>query len=90
MARIKRHAGVLGLSSLLTVAPYDVPEWMPELLLQLVKHVNDPSPIQTTIKKTFAEFWRTHSDTWHIHRHKFTSDQLTDINQVISSPTYYA
>ncbi|KAJ1480245.1 hypothetical protein T484DRAFT_2814179 [Baffinella frigidus] len=41
----KRHAGVLGLAALVGAYPYDVPEWMPDVLVQLAGHVLDPSPI---------------------------------------------
>ena len=43
---IKRHAGVLGLSAFVQAYPYDVPEFMPQILMDLSNHVNDPQPIQ--------------------------------------------
>lgn len=45
-ALIKRHAGVLGLSALVEAYPYDVPDFMPQVLMDLSNHVNDPQPIQ--------------------------------------------
>ena len=41
-----RHAGVLGLCACILAYPYDVPDFMPELLMKLSEHVNDPQPIQ--------------------------------------------
>lgn len=41
-------------------APYDVPDWLPPVLLALAKHVNDPQPVGGSVKRTFGEFWRTH------------------------------
>ena len=43
---IQRHAGVLGLSAYVQAYPYDVPEHMPQILMDLSDHVNDPQPIQ--------------------------------------------
>ena len=43
---IQRHAGVLGLSAYVEAYPYDVPEFMPQILMDLSEHVNDPQPIQ--------------------------------------------
>lgn len=45
---VKRHAGVLGLSACILSSPYDVPTWMPQLLMDLSAHLNDPQPIEVT------------------------------------------
>jgi len=45
---IQRHAGVLGLCAYVQAYPYDVPELMPQVLMDLSSHVNDPQPIQVT------------------------------------------
>lgn len=49
-ALIKRHAGVLGLSAFVEAYPYDVPEFMPQILMDLSNHVNDPQPIQVSLQ----------------------------------------
>ena len=46
LALIHRHAGVLGLASCVQAFPYDVPSWMPQILLDLGDHLHDPHPIQ--------------------------------------------
>lgn len=46
---VKRHAGVLGLSACILSSPYDVPTWMPQLLMDLSAHLNDPQPIEVKI-----------------------------------------
>ena len=43
---IKRHAGVLGLSACVLAFPYDVPEFIPQILMGLSDHLGDPQPIQ--------------------------------------------
>ncbi|PVD25485.1 hypothetical protein C0Q70_13141 [Pomacea canaliculata] len=73
---IKRHAGVLGLSACVQAYPYDVPDFIPQVLMDLSVHVNDPQPIQRTVKKTLSDFRRTHHDNWHDHKQMFTDDQL--------------
>ena len=46
---IKRHAGILGLSACVTAFPYDVPKFIPEILMTLSSHVDDPQPIQVML-----------------------------------------
>lgn len=87
---IRRHGGVLGLCSLIESSPYGIAEWMPETLMKLAPFVNDPVPIKDTVKRTFAEFRRTHLDTWLFDQKKFTEEQLYAINELLISPTYYA
>ncbi len=43
---IKRHAGVLGLSACVQAFPYNVPEFIPQVLMDLSDHLDDPQPIQ--------------------------------------------
>ncbi|XP_061166090.1 proteasome activator complex subunit 4-like [Saccostrea echinata] len=89
-ALIKRRAGVLGLSALVEAYPYNVPEFMPQILMDLSIHVNDPQPIQMTVKKTLSNFRRTHHDNWHDHKQMFTDGQLVILTDILVSPTYYA
>jgi len=87
---IKRHAGVLGLSSLVQAFPYEIPKWLPEVLCSIALCINNPSPIHPTVKKTYADFKRTHQDTWHEDIQKFTEEQLSIITDLLISPSYYA
>ena len=52
---VKRHAGVLGLGACVLSSPYDVPTWMPQLLMNLSAHLNDPQPIE--VKFSFVGFF---------------------------------
>lgn len=45
---------------------------------------------KATIRKTFSDFRRTHSDTWHEDITKFTEDQLSLLSDMLISPSYYA
>jgi proteasome activator subunit 4 len=45
---------------------------------------------QATVRKTVAEFRRTHQDTWHRDRLAFSDDQLAVLSELLVSPNYYA
>uniref|UniRef100_A0AAY4C4F7 Proteasome activator subunit 4 n=1 Tax=Denticeps clupeoides TaxID=299321 RepID=A0AAY4C4F7_9TELE len=87
---VRRHAGVLGLSACILSSPYDVPAWMPQLLMNLSVHLNDTQPIEMTVKKTLSNFRRTHHDNWQEHKQQFTDDQLLVLTDLLVSPCYYA
>ena len=84
------HSGILGLCSIVEAHPYDIPKYLPGLLMELAKHLHDPQPIPKTIKDTFQEFKRTHQDSWQEHKLKFTDDELVVLNDLLISPNYYA
>ncbi|KAK7086905.1 Proteasome activator complex subunit 4 [Halocaridina rubra] len=87
---LELHAGILGLCAYISAFPYDVPEMMPQVLVTLSEHLNDPHPIPATIKKTLSNFRRTHHDNWRDHKQKFTEDQLVVLTDLLLSPSYYA
>ena len=89
-AILRRHAGVLGLAALVGAYPYDVPAWMPEILVLLAQHVLDPMPIKQTVRKTFGEFWRTHQDTWPMLKVRFSEDDLNTLTNLLASPSYFS
>ena len=84
------HSGILGLCAIVEAYPYDVPKFVPDILIELEKHLHDPQPIPKTIKKTLQEFKRTHQDNWAEHKLKFTEDQLLVMTDLLVSPNYYA
>ena len=42
---IELHANVLGLCAYVSAFPYDVPDMLPQVLVTLSDHLNDPHPI---------------------------------------------
>lgn len=86
----ERHVGILGLCACVNAFPYDVPKFLPDILVLLGDHLHDPQPIEATIKKTLSSFRRTHYDNWRDHKLKFTDDQLAVITDLLVSPNYYA
>jgi proteasome activator subunit 4 len=85
----QRHGSVLALSALILAFPYEVPSWVPSALMCLARSSNDPSPVNLEVSRTFSEFRRTHQDTWHEDRTKFSSDQLEELSDLLISPSYY-
>lgn len=46
----EKHAVVLGLKAFVLAHPYDVPKWLPDLLLLLVRASFQPAPIKTSVR----------------------------------------
>ena len=89
-ALIKRHATVLGITAIINAFPYEVPEWMPQVLVDVSQCVSDPSPISGTVTKTFTDFRRTHQDNWEEDKQVFSADELSVLSDLLISPSYYA
>jgi len=74
--------------------PYDTPPYVPIALAAISKHSferNAPLGVRDTVKKCCAEYKRTHmSDNWELHRNVFTQEQLEALEDVVSTPHYYA
>merc|ERR1711997_102440 len=87
---VVRHAGIIGLCAFVNAYPYDVPEFIPDVLMFLSGYVHEVQPITATIKKTLQDFKRTHQDNWQDHKLKFTDDQLAVLTDILVSPSYYA
>ncbi len=54
------HSGVLGLCAVVEAYPFEVPEFVPPIIVELEAHLHGPQPIPKTIKKTMQDFKRTH------------------------------
>lgn len=86
------HSGILGAVALLSAFPYDVPRWMPSLLIETVcQHTESPPPVSNTVKKCAAEWRRTHQDNWNEVVTKLSVDELQEVNMwVLGRSDYYA
>jgi len=87
---VLRHSGVLGLCAFVNAYPYDIPEFIPDILMFLSGYIHEVQPIAATIKKTLQDFKRTHQDNWQDHKLKFSEDQLAVLTDILVSPSYYA
>ena len=85
-----RHGGVQGVGAIVRAHPFDVPPFLPPVLSSLALRASDPNPVGGTVKKTIAEFRRTHHDAWEQHRGAFTEEQLADVLAVGAASTYFA
>ncbi|XP_031770190.1 proteasome activator complex subunit 4B-like isoform X2 [Galleria mellonella] len=87
---VERHCGVLGLCAYLASRPYSLGPRLGEVLAELAKHTNAPDPIPATIRKSLAEFRRTHQDDWPKHREQLTEEELDLLADLTSPPSYCA
>jgi proteasome activator subunit 4 len=87
---IQRHSGVLGCCAFILSQPYTIPDYVPPLFEILSNHMNDPHPIPASIRKTIANFKRTHHDGWETHKSKFSENQLAVISELTVPPSYYS
>ncbi len=85
----KRHAGVVGLCSVCLSFPYDLPDFLPSILVKVANHLGDPSPISHTAREALTKFKQTHQDNWERFMDKFTPDEWESINDILISPYYY-
>lgn len=86
----ERHAALLGLTAFITAYPYDIPDWMPEVLTAMVPAASDRPPIKNTATKTLSEFRRTHESENHKDiRSAFNEEQWEMIQGVGSQASYF-
>lgn len=89
-----QQSSVFFLCAVVLSRPYDTPPYVPVALEALSKHSYEsraPLTVRETVKKCFSEFKKTHmTDNWDLHRKKFTQEQLEALEDVVSTPHYYA
>ena len=89
-----QQASVFFLCAAVLAQPYETPPYVPVALAAISKHSFErsaPLGVRDTVKKCCSEFKRTHmSDNWEIHRKAFSQEQLEALEDVVSSPHYYA
>jgi len=81
--------GVNILISLVYSSPFDIPAWLPDVLVELADHTQGPRAISGDVKKLFSDFWRTHRDTWTVEKEKFDMDQLSIISEFCTTTYSY-
>ena len=89
-----QKTAVFFLCATIMAQPYDTPLYVPAALAAISKHSferNAPLGVRDTVKRCCAEYKKTHmSDNWEVHRAVFSQDQLEALEDVVSSPHYYA
>ena len=86
----KRVAGVLGLSAIVERYPYTIPDFVPDALVLMCKVASDPGSANGIIKRSLANFKRSHNDEWDEHKSAFTSSQLEWLQDFFLPTNYYA
>lgn len=89
----RQQKSVFFLCAVVMGRPYDVPPYVPEALEALSKHSFEQRAslgVREVVKMCCSEFKRTHTDNWASHKEKFTQTQLEALEDVVSTPHYYA
>ncbi|KAK9818405.1 hypothetical protein WJX72_012161 [[Myrmecia] bisecta] len=84
-----KHAVVLGLKAFVLSSPYDVPAWLPDVLMALVRAAAEKPPVKTTVRKTLGEFRRTHEEAGLVEARRLLSPEQWEAIQDVSSPASY-
>ena len=85
-----RHGAALALQALVLSSPYDVPTWLPDILMALVPLASEPAPIKTTVTKALGEFRRTHEEGGLVEaKAALTAEQWEAIRDVASPASYF-
>jgi len=86
-----RNAGCLGLAGILQAFPFTVPPCVPAVLCALARHADAGAETGATVRRAFAEWWKTHSDEWEFgFKELFTEDECEVITNLMYSPMYYS
>lgn len=89
-----QQTAVFFLCAAILAQPYDTPTYVPLALASISKHSyksTAPRGVREIVKKCCGEYKRTHmSDNWEIHRKVFTQEQLEALEDVVSTPHYFA
>ncbi|KAM0792923.1 hypothetical protein ACM66B_002682 [Microbotryomycetes sp. NB124-2] len=90
-ALVAAHSAVLGVSSLVAAFPYEVPPFIPGILLETaLKHSASPVPLSTTVRAMLSGFKQSHTDSWQEDQKAFTESQLQDLHDLLMGSSYYA
>ena len=89
-----QQTSVFFLCASVMAQPYDTPVYVPVALASISKHSFEgsaPLGVRDMVKKCCAAYKKTHiSDNWEIHKKVFTEEQLDALEDIVSSPHYYA
>jgi len=89
----RQQKSVFFLCAVVLGRPYDIPPYIPGALAALSKHSFEQRAslsVREVVKMVCSEFKRTHTDNWEAHRLQFTQEQLEALEDVVSTPHYYA
>lgn len=89
-----QKTSVFFLCAAIMAQPYETPQYVPAALAAISMHSferNAPLGVRDTVKRCCADYKKTHmSDNWQLHRSAFSQEQLEALEDVVSTPHYYA
>jgi len=89
-----QQTSVFFLCASILAQPYETPKHVPIAICAISKHSFErsaPLGVRDIVKKCCGEYKRTHmSDNWEVHRNVFDQEQLEALEDVVSTPHYYA
>jgi len=89
----RQQKSVFVLCAVVMGRPYDTPTYVPKALAALSKHSFEQRAslsVRGVVKMVCSEFKKTHTDNWEAHRKQFTQEQMEALEDVVSTPHYYA
>jgi hypothetical protein len=87
----QREAAVLGLSSCILAYPYDIPEFLPQVIVALGAHSDGRSLVKETVTAALKDFRRTRTGAvWQSQRRCFTQEQLEALDDLSEIPSYFS
>lgn len=88
---IEIHGSIIGLGALIAAFPYisPLPKWIPQVLSNLSSWAKVSGIVGSSSKDIISNFKKIRSDTWHIDRESFTTDELENLEGV-NWRSYYA
>ena len=86
---VRKHACVLGLKAFVMSHPYDIPSWMPEVLVAMIPAAHDKHPIKTTVTKTLGDFRTTHENESHESLRLAFDEETWESMQAVGSQASY-
>merc|ERR1712086_913859 len=82
---------VSALSSLVLAYPYEVPDFIIDVLMELTNYSSGgEASARKAARDAINEFKRTHQDNWDEFKRRFTVEQLELINDGNNMPSYFA
>ena len=82
----KKHGGILGLCSIVSSYPYEMPTYLPDTVQYLCQFANDSNAlVQSSVTKCLSEFKRTHHNNWQEHKLSFNDSQLEVLNDFLKT-----
>jgi hypothetical protein len=77
------------ISCVIQTSPYDLPAYLPALLVSFLRHAHYHDSSKQLTTKTMQVFKQTHQDRWEEFQKLFTAEQLEDL-QGAGAAHYYA